>query len=177
VLGIARVFVLTASQAIFLENYPASDLAFVYMFAAVATMATSAGYLYLGRRLTLRPQILTNLVFAVVVTLVLRVLLGLPGVRWPAMALAVWFHVIFALTSVAFWSVATQVVDIRQGKRLFSLVTTGDVVAFSVGGFFILQVVGTIGAPNLLLIGAGGLVLAAFSALMSCGFRPDHDQR
>lgn len=173
VLGIARVFVLTASQAIFLESYPASDLAFVYMFAAVATMATSAGYLYLGRRLTLRPQILTNLVFAFGVTVVLRVLLGLEGVRWPAMALAVWFHVIFALTSVAFWSVATQVVDIRQGKRLFSLVTTGDVVAFSVGGFLILQVVGTIGAPNLLLIGAGGLVLAGFSFVGLTRVRPE----
>ncbi len=173
VLGLARVFVLTASQAIFLENYPASDLAFVYMLASVATMATSGAYLYLGRRLTLRPQILTNLFFALAVTVALRVLLGVPGLRWPAMALAVWFHVIFALTSVAFWSVATQVVDIRQGKRLFPLVTTGDVLAFSVGGLFILQVVGTIGAPNLLLIGAAGLVLAAFSFVGLSRIRPE----
>ena len=173
VLGIARVFVLTASQAIFLENYPASDLAYVYMLASVATMATSGAYLYLGRRLTLRPQILANLFFALGVTVVLRVLLGLPGVRWPAMALAVWFHVVFALTSVAFWTVATQVVDIRQGKRLFPLVTTGDVLAFSVGGFFILQVVGTIGAPNLLLIGAAGLAMAAFSFVGLSRVRPE----
>jgi len=173
VLGISRVFILTASQAIFLENYPASDLAYVYMLAAVATMAASAGYLYLGRRLTLRPQILTNLLFALGVTLALRVFLGWSGVRWPAMALAVWFHVLFALTSVAFWSVATQVVDIRQGKRLFSLVTTGDVLAFSVGGFFILQVVGTIGAANLLLIGAAGLALAVFSFMGLTRVRPE----
>lgn len=173
VLGIARVFILTASQAIFLESYPASDLAYVYMLAAVATMATSGVYLYLGRRLTLQPQILTNLLFALAVTVALRVFLGWSDARWPAMALAVWFHVLFALTSVAFWGAATQVVDIRQGKRLFPLVTTGDVLAFFLGGLFILQVVGTIGAPNLLIIGAAGLALAAFSFVAVSRVRPE----
>ena len=143
------------------------------MLAAVATMATSAGYLYLGRRLTLRPQILTNLFFALAVTVALRFLLGLSDVRWPVMALAVWFHVLFALTSVAFWGTATQVVDIRQGKRLFPLVTTGDVLAFILGGFFILQVVGVIPTPDLILIGGAGLGLAAFSFVGLCRVRPE----
>ena len=173
VLGVARVFILTASQAIFLENYPASDLAYVYMLAAVATMATSAVYLYVGRRLTLRPQILANLVFALLATVAIWIFLGWSDARWPAMALAVWFHVLFALTSVAFWGAATQVVDIRQGKRLFPLVTMGDVLAFFLGGFFILRVVGTIGAPNLLIIGAAGLALAAFSFVRLCRVRPE----
>ncbi len=173
VLGIARVFILTASQAIFLENYPASDLAYVYMLAAVATMAASAVYLYLGRRMTLQPQILANLLFALVATVAIRIFLGWSDARWPAMALAVWFHVLFALTSVAFWGAATQVVDIRQGKRLFPLVTTGDVLAFFLGGFFILRVVGTIGAPNLLIIGVAGLALAAFSFVSLCRVRPE----
>lgn len=177
VMGVARLFVLTASQAIFLQNYDAGDLSYVYMLAAVATIAASASYLQLGRRVPLRPQILTNLVFALVVTVLLRFMLEWTGVRWPAMVLAVWFHVLFALTSVAFWGTATQVVDIRQGKRLFPLVTTGDVLAFILGGFVILRIVGTIGAPNLLVIGAVGMALSIVSFIGLSRLRPERFMR
>ena len=165
VLGIARVFTLTASQAIFLEHYAAADLSYVYMLAGLATIGASAGYLYLGRHLSLRRQILANLIFTLVITVVLRASLAGTDARWPAMALAAWFHVLFALTSVAFWGAATQVVDIRQGKRLFSLVTAGDVLAFSIGGFLIIQMVDVIGTDNLLIIGSLGLGAAVFSFL------------
>ena len=155
-LGVGRVFVLTASQALFLDIYPPSDLAFVYMIAAGATIATSAAYLALGRRLATRELIVANLGFTLVVTLALRLLLASTDAGWPAMALAAWFHVMFALSSFAFWGAATQVVDIRQGKRLFPIATTGDVLAFSLGGFVILRSVETLGTANLLWIGAAG---------------------
>lgn len=164
-IGVGRVFVLTASQALFLEFYPASDLAWVYMIAAAATIVSSAAYLRLGRALSARDLILGNLAFTLLVTLVLRLLLGATDSGWPAMALAAWFHVVFALSSFAFWGAATQVVDIRQGKRLFPIVTTGDVVAFSLGGFFILGVVDRLGTANLLWIGALGFGLAIAALL------------
>lgn len=164
-LGVGRVFILTASQALFLEFYPASDLAYVYMIAAVATIATSAAYLQLGRRLGARDLILANLAFTLAVTLILRVLFGATDSGWPAMALAAWFHVMFALSSFAFWGAATQVVDIRQGKRLFPLATTGDVLAFSVGGLIILRTVEALGTANLLWIGAAGVGLAIAALL------------
>lgn len=159
-LGVGRVFVLTASQALFLQFYPASDLAYVYMLAAAATIATSAAYLRLGRRLSPRDLILGNLAFTVLVTAGLRLVIGSTDAGWPAMAIAAWFHVLFALSSFAFWGAATQLVDIRQGKRLFPLATTGDVLAFSLGGVFILRSVDRLGTANLLWIGAAGFALA-----------------
>ena len=166
-LGVGRIFVLTASQALFLQFYPASDLAYVYMIAALATIATSAAYLRLGRRLSPRDLILANLLFTTAVTLSLRLLLGATGGGWPVMALAAWFHVMFALSSFAFWGAATQVLDIRQGKRLFPVATTGDVLAFSVGGFVILRSVGTLGTANLLWIGVAGFALAIAGFLVT----------
>jgi len=171
-LGVGRVFVLTASQALFLEFYPASDLAYVYMIAALATVTTSAAYLRLGRRLSPRDLILANLAFTFVVTAVLRLLLGVTGSGWPAMATAAWFHALFALSSFAFWGAATQLVDIRQGKRLFPLATTGDVLAFSLGGFFILRTVDRIGTANLLWVGASGFALAVGALLYTIARSP-----
>ena len=171
-LGVGRVFVLTASQALFLQYYPASDLAYVYMVAAVATIVTSAGYLRLGRRLSSRDLILANLVFTVAMTAGLRILLGATAAGWPAIAIAAWFHVLFALSSFAFWAAATRLVDIRQGKRLFPLATTGDVLAFSLGGVFILGSVDRLGTANLLWVGAAGLGLAVPALLYVIAHSP-----
>ena len=159
-LGIGRVFVLTSSQALFLQFYPASDLAYVYMIAAVATIILSGGYLRLGRALSARDLIVVNLAFTLATTLAIRMLFGATTAGWPAMALAAWFHSMFALSSFAFWGAATQLVDIRQGKRLFPIATTGDVLAFSLGGLLILRTVDRLGTANLLWIGAAGFALA-----------------
>jgi len=156
VMGLAKVFQLTAAQALFLEAYDAADLAWVYIIASVVTIAVSAGYLRLGKVLGLRALILSNLVFSLVVTVLMWIALTTSDARWPALALMVWYQALLALASVAFWGAATQVLDIRQGKRLFPVVTTGEVLAFSLGGFFILNAVDVIGTANLMLIGAAG---------------------
>lgn len=166
-IGVGRVFVLTSSQALFLQSYAAADLAYVYIGAALATIAASAAYLWLGRRLSLRDLLLVNLTFTLSVTVLLRIFLGITSAAWPAMALAAWFHVMFALSSFAFWGAATRVVDIRQGKRLFTVATTGDVLAFSLGGLFILRSVDRLGTANLLWIGAAGFALSIVALLFT----------
>lgn len=165
VLGMAKVFQLTAAQALFLQAYDAGDLAWVYMIAAVATITVSVTYLRLGKVLAPRTLILSNLSFCTVVTVGIWVALVTSDARWPALALMVWYQVLVALSSVAFWGAATQVLDIRQGKRLFPIVTTGDVLAFSLGGFIILRSVDVIGAANLMLIGAVGQAISVVALL------------
>ncbi len=161
-LGTAKVFQLTAAQALFLEDFAAGDLAYVYIIASVATVAASVTYLRLGNRLPLRSLITANLAFCTVVALVLWLAVISIDARWPALALIVWYQVFVALVSVAFWAAATQVVDIRQGKRIFPIATTGDVIATSLGGLVILSMVDLIGTANLLLIGSAGLAFGIF---------------
>jgi HEAT repeat protein len=158
--GTGRVFAFTAAIPIFLSQWTPADLSYVYMLTALGTIAASAGYLRLGRVLSPRLLIVANLGFVVVVTLLLRLALAWPDVRWAAMALAVWAFVLLIVTNLAFWAAATKVVDIRQGKRLFALVGTGDVVAYAVGGFVAGQLADRIGTANLLLISAAGIGLA-----------------
>jgi HEAT repeat protein len=173
VIGVAKVFQLTAAQALFLRVYEAGDLAWVYMIASVVTITVSASYLRLGKILAPRALILSNLIFSMVVTVLIWVALTTTDARWPALALMVWYQALVALASVAFWGAATQVLDIRQGKRLFPVVTTGDVLAFSLGGFFILRAVDVIGTANLMLIGAVGHGLSVVALLWITSMRAD----
>ena len=166
-IGTARVFAFTAAIPIFLSEWTPADLSYVYMLTAVGTVAASAGYLRLGRFLPPRRLIVANLGFVLGLTLLIRVALALSA-RGPAMALAVWAFVLLIVTNLAFWAVATRVVDIRQGKRLFPVVATGDVVAYAVGGFVAGQLAAGIGTANLLLVSAAGigLALVTFSHLL-----------
>ena len=50
--------------------------------------------------------------------------------RWPILGLFAWNLSAYTLSSLAFWGVAGKVLDIRAGKRLFPLVTVGDVAAY-----------------------------------------------
>ena len=75
-IGIGRVFALTAGFSIFLEVWSAADLAYVYMLTSVGTMAASAGYLRLGRKLSPRLLITANLVIVAAMTLVLWALIA-----------------------------------------------------------------------------------------------------
>lgn len=163
VIGLARVFALNASQAIFLTHYDAGDLAYVYVIASLATMLVSTVYLRLSRTLSPRSLTFVNLAFVLGFTLLIRLALGMSGAAWPAMVLAAWYYALFPLTNLAFWSAATKLVDIRQGKRLFPVVATGDVLAFSLGGFAILGVAGVVSNANLLVISAAATVSALFT--------------
>ncbi|MGK5095235.1 cyclic nucleotide-binding domain-containing protein [Deltaproteobacteria bacterium TL4] len=155
-IGITKIFCLTSSLTIFLERYSANYLSYVYMLTAVVTVITGITYLKVSQHLSNIVLTLSNLGFITIVTVLIRLGLELPGVKWPAMALSVWNHVVFTLTNIAFWNIASKILDVRQGKRLFALIATGDVLAALFGGFatgFLAEMVGT---PNLLIFSAAG---------------------
>ncbi|MDP6041171.1 MAG: Npt1/Npt2 family nucleotide transporter, partial [Candidatus Latescibacteria bacterium] len=70
----------------------------------------------------------------------------------------VWFTVLTALIHVAFWGLATRLLDVRQGKRLFGLVGAGEMVASVISGLATPLFVPLWGTIHLLLVAAIGLV-------------------
>lgn len=175
-IGIGRVFAITAAFPIFLSEWSPADLAFVYILASVGTVAVSVGYLRLGRALNPRRLIIANLGFALGVTALIRLALTLIGAKGPAMVLATWAFVLFVLTNLAFWAAAQRVVNIRQGKRIFPLATSGDVLAYAVGGVVAGQLAEVIGTPNLLIISALGVGVAAIGFVRLVRMRPERFQ-
>jgi hypothetical protein len=46
----------------------------------------------------------------------------------------IWFEVEFILCSLWLWGTATQLLDLRQGKRLFGYISAGEPLAIILGG-------------------------------------------
>ncbi|MEZ4519472.1 MAG: hypothetical protein R3C44_22460 [Chloroflexota bacterium] len=136
-LGLAISFFETAAFAIFLAEFSAQTLPYIYVLNAVVIVIITLLFLRLTQQATLSLRITGVLGF--LITLVLVLWLGVRGglaVTLPIVAfiLPVANETIKALIKSSYWGAAIRVFDLRQGKRLFGLLGSGRWVAFMIGG-------------------------------------------
>jgi hypothetical protein len=160
-LGTFSSFFLSTSLSLFLDRFDTALLPYAYIASAVVGYAAVALFSRLARRLHL----------ATLLTACLLCLTALVGAFWAgSMALnAPWLPFLMVaciapfatLLDLGFWSLATRLFDLRQGKRLFGLVGAGDVVSSIVGYLLIPVLMSFLRRPlHLLPLAAGGLALA-----------------
>ena len=76
------------------------------------------------------------------------------------MILPVWYEVEWVLLNLEFWGLAGNLMNVRQGKRLFGLIGAGELIAGSILGLMSPGLVAVIGTPNLLLISAVSVTIS-----------------
>ena len=99
----------------------------------------------------------------------LRLGLALSDAAWLIFLLLVWYRALSILTDLEYWAVAARLYDVRQAKRLFGLVGSGEVVARIAGSFAVPLLVRAFGVANLSLLSA--VALAACLVLVSLVLR------
>ena len=172
-LEFARALTGTISSTLFLTAFSAESLAYIYLGSAVTIPVTGLLYLHLQARLAL-PRLIAVTLGALALSLVLvRVALLLAPAPWLAVALMIWFTVLYVLVQLAFWGLNGRLFNVRQGKRLFGLLNAGMESGQVVGGLLIPLLVLAVGPTNLLLIAAGGLCVALVMETIITRRRPD----
>ena len=160
--GIPRVFSLSAASSLFLEHFDASNLPFVYIAGGALTIAVGVLQQYLLHRFDFhRVQIGLVLLLCGITLGFASFLSVLPENRWGALVLFIWFNVEWALTNVIFWSPVNRLFSVRQGKRLFNLIGTGEILAFILGGILAPILIEQLAIHHLLWISAFGQGLGA----------------
>ncbi len=158
-IGITKTFTSTAASAIFIDRFGAQSLPYVYIAVAVVVSLIGFGYTKLESRIAFVPLLVTNLSVLLGGVVLFYLLLSVfPNFIDPAVGLMVWFEVIWAMTSLEFWGLASRLFDLRQGKRLFGLIGSGDVTATIISGFAMSTIVSVVGVENLLFFSMVGLV-------------------
>ena len=171
-MGTSTVFFETAASALFLARFPSGLLPWVYIVAAVVNTLTGFAYSRLQVRLSFRGLMLTTVSFLLVCAVGLRAGLALTGAASLVFGLLVFYRILSALTDLEYWAVATRLYDVRQAKRLFGLVGSGEVVARIAGSFSVPLLVRALGVANLIVLsaaGLGGLPLWAVGLLAAGG--------
>lgn len=155
--GTSTVFFETAASALFLSHYDASLLPFVYLAAALVSIATGFGYTRVKEHVAFGPLMFGTLTLMLAMTCLARLGLSLGEAGWLIFSMMIGYRLLSILTDLEFWAVATRLYDVQQAKRLFGLVGSGEVGARIVGAFSVPLLVGALGVENLIWLSAAGL--------------------
>ena len=137
-LGIGTMLVYVTANVILLENKPETSLPVAYIVSALGMMGIGRIYAYFEHHLKLS-QLVVRVLWAVILfTAVIAVLVafGESSVA-AAVAIMVGFRGIYLLTNLEFWAVSSLVFDVRQSKRLFSIISSGDLPAKALGAILV----------------------------------------
>jgi hypothetical protein len=132
-LGIGTILVYVAANVILLENNPERNLPLAYGTAALAMMAAGRVYTHFEHHMLLQKLAGRVLVAVVALAGVLGALVLLGHSVAAAVAIMAGYRVIYLLTNLEFWGVSAVVFDVRQSKRLFGLISAGDMPAKALG--------------------------------------------
>lgn len=174
--GAGIAFYLTGSFALFLSKFPITELPWVMISSAV--LLWGAGFLYtkLEHKLSFE-KFNWSVILLMAGSIFIFWLFSYRSPQpWFLYLMMAWFNVLYLLNNLQFWGTAALLFDLRQSKRLFAVISAGDIpaklIGFIVAGLFVEY----IGTQNLLLIGAGCMVasLPFFNRIMHSGHPEIH---
>jgi hypothetical protein len=132
-LGIGSVLVYVAANVLLLEHNPEHSLPLGYIVGALAMMAVGKVYTYFEHHYLLKKLAVRVLLASVALVGVLGVLVVVGHSVAAAVAIMAGYRVIYLLTNLEFWGISAVVFDVRQSKRLFSIISSGDMPAKALG--------------------------------------------
>lgn len=172
--GIALFY--TAASALFLERHEIHELPWVYLLASAILLLTGYIYSKVEHALPVKRLIGVVLLFMTVSIGLFRVgiSVGLPD--WSLYLMTAWYYVLYLLGNLEFWGLSALLFDVRQSKRLFGIISAGDIPAKLIGYFSAYLIVPVIGTADVLYIAmaATGLSLVFWYRLLRSGHLDIH---
>jgi HEAT repeat protein len=156
-LGAANNFVQAAAFTLFLVEFNAQSLAYIYIANALVIPLLTFVYLRLGKRVPFAQLLLYNLGFLFFLILGFRFGLEMKSTRWLVFALPILFQILVIFGNLEFWTLAARLFNVRQSKRLFGVIGAGLWLAIVLTGLLIPLLVAWLGTVNLLFLSAAAV--------------------
>lgn len=146
--NVGTTLVYVSANILLLENHPEYSLPIAYVLSALAVMLAGKVYEYFEHHLLLEKLSTGTMMASLFMVLVVMGLLWQGHGVATAIAIMVGYRIIYLLINLEFWGLSAVVFDVRQSKRLFSVIGSGDMPAKALGA--VLAVV--IHTPSVLMI-------------------------
>jgi ATP:ADP antiporter, AAA family len=150
------LFFVTAS-AIFLADHPITSLPYVYIYTGITIILLGALFSLLEKKISAKKLLLGETVLILLVILLFRSGFISDKTSYLGFGLIVWHRVMADVVGDGFDRLALLLFDVRQGKRLFGLISSAEIPANIIGYSAASVLVPLIGVQNLLLVSAFGL--------------------
>jgi ATP:ADP antiporter, AAA family len=122
-------------DALFLSRFPISDLAYVYLLAALIAGVIIAVYTRYTVRLPLYRLILGSNVFIISNVIMFWFLIVVFNFGWAIYVFYIWSAIVSVLAVAQFWTFAGLIFTSREAKRLFGIFSAGGSLGAMLGGF------------------------------------------
>ncbi|RNI21976.1 NTP/NDP exchange transporter [Rufibacter latericius] len=151
-LGIATAFLFTSTLTMFLQAFKVEHIPEVYILAAFLLLLANWGYSRLEHQVTSRKLLQKIILFSAGSLLFTWVTISFHEFKWLPFLLSAWNMVVYMLVSYAFWGMAAIIFNVRESKRIFAVVGSGDIPAKLMGYAMVPVLTPLIGVNNLLWI-------------------------
>lgn len=151
--GAGIAFFFTSAFSRFLEEFPVTGLAYVFLLASGLLWLAGFVYSKLEHHLSSSKLYITITLALAASMLVFRMGTEYIPDNWFYFLMLAWFYVLYLLNNLVFWGMAAQLYDVRQSKRLFGVISAGDIPAKFIGYSVASIIVSYTGTANLLLVG------------------------
>ena len=133
-LGLGQAMFFIAAISKFLEKLTPEYLAQVFVLSAIVLMAVGRIYAHYEHYLPFKVLLPKVVLFLIGLTVAFRfAFYFIHDDILLLILLEIAFFIVYLLSNLEFWGLSALVFDVRQGKRLFSLISAGDVPAKMLG--------------------------------------------
>ncbi len=166
--GAGIAFFFTSSFALFLNRFPITELPYVFIYSSLLLWIVGFIYSRIEHIFHINKLAIFITLFIAASILFFRFAFNYIQTGWFLYWMLAWFNVLYLLNNLEFWGVASLLFDARQSKRLFGVISAGDIPAKFIGYSLALLTVEYIGTINLLWAGVV-CMLASLPFLISIG--------
>ena len=122
-------------DSLFLNRFPITELAYVYLLAGVLAGAMLSLYARYTSRLSLSRVILGSHAFIISNVIIFWLLIAFYDFAWVLYAFYMWSAIVGLVVVAQFWTLANDMFNPREGKRLFGILTAGGTLGGIAGAF------------------------------------------
>ncbi len=163
--GAALAFFVTASTSMFLTEFKSNILSLSFIASGVMTILIGKVFERLGNRLPYTKFLTVGVAVLLISVLALLGLHRLFNSAVLVFFIFAWIRIFTYLHAVTFWSLAGRLFSLQQAKRLFSLITGGEVFGSLVSFFSVPLLLTFLTTEDVLLI-SGVCLLFGFLILL-----------
>ncbi len=120
-------------DSLFLSRFPITQLPYVYLLAALLASAVIGIYSRYTSRFSLPKVILGSHVFIISNVIIFWLLIAFYDFGWVLYAFYMWSAIVGLVAVAQFWTLANDMFNPRQGKRLFGIITAAGTLGAMTG--------------------------------------------
>jgi ATP:ADP antiporter, AAA family len=164
--GVSLAYFVTSSTALFLSSFERDMLSVAFIAAGVTVWLIGIVFARIQKKFGFSKSLTISLGFLLVsiATFVGMFLRNQPLVL--IFIIYAWIRVFAYIHAVTFWGLAGRLFSLRQGKRLFGLISGGEVIASIISFFSVPFLLKRITTEDLLII-SGVTLLAGFFVMLA----------